>query len=74
MGLNKDKFKMARRASGMSINEITAAAGLSSTSTYAAREDYPEQYRLGEIIGIYNNMSDLSKPLLRDAVMDIFLP
>lgn len=73
MALNKEKFTAARGASGMTIAEITEAAGLKSTSTYMLREDAPSQFRLGEIASIYASMSDIAKPLFKEAVCDIFL-
>lgn len=74
MDLDKDKFSAARRASGLSIVQITQAAGLKSTSTYMAHENGPGQFRLDEIAGMYASMSDIAKPILREAVCDIFLP
>lgn len=74
MALDSDKFEAARRASGMTLAQITQAAGLGSINTYIAHEESPDQFRLGEIVGIYGNMNDISKGILRDAVGDIFLP
>ena len=74
MNLDSGRFAAARRASGMTYEQITKAAGLKSTSTYASHEDAPLQFRLGEIEGMYKNMNDDAKRILREAVEDIFLP
>lgn len=74
MALDSNRFAAARRASGMTYEQITKAAGLKSTSTYAAREDGPSQFRLGELIGMYSCMNSDAKRILREAVEDIFLP
>lgn len=74
MVLDKDKFSAARRASGLTVAQITEAAGIKSTSTYMAHENGPGQFRLDELAGMYARMSDIAKPILREAVCDIFLP
>lgn len=74
MVLHSEKFSAARRASGLTIAQITEASGLKSTSTYVAHEDAPGQFRLDELAGIYASMSDIARPLLKEAICDIFLP
>lgn len=74
MELSSEKFAAARRASGLTFAQITEAAGLKSTSTYAAHEDAPTQFRLEEIVGMYANMNDIARGILKEAVCDIFLP
>ena len=74
MKLNSERFAAARRASGMTYEQSTRAAGLKSTSTYASHEDAPLQFRLGEIGGMYESMNDDAKRILREAVEEIFLP
>ena len=74
MKLNSERFAAARRASGMTYEQISKAAGLKSTSTYASHEDTPYQFRLGEIDGMYRQMNNDAKRILREAVEEIFLP
>ena len=68
MKLKSERFAAARRASGMTYEQITKAAGLKSTSTYASHEDAPSQFRLSEISGMYQSMNDDAKRILREAV------
>ena len=74
MALDKEKFAAARRASGLTIEKITQAAGVKSINTYLAHEDRPGQFRLEELAGMYKSMSDIARPILREAICDIFLP
>lgn len=73
MTLSSTKFAAARGASGMTFEQITAASGARSTATYISHEKEPGEFRLKEIIGIYSEMNEPGKKLLRDAVCDIFL-
>ena len=74
MAINAERFSAARRASGMTIEQITKAAGLKSASTFMTHEDAPLQFRLSEINGMYQCMNDDARRILREAVGDIFLP
>lgn len=73
MGISNEKFIAARRASGMSIENAATSADMSKPC-YISREKHPEQFRLCELVGLYEGMTDTAKPILRDAVQDIFLP
>ena len=73
MTIKKDKFVAARKASGMNLEEATKATGVKSISTYVSHEDNPEMFRLGELKGLHSEMSDIAKPLLENAICDIFL-
>lgn len=73
MSISNEKFIAARRASGMSIDNAAALADMSK-QCYIGREKHPEQFRLCEILEIYKGMTDTAKPILRDAVQEIFLP
>ena len=64
----------ARKASGNTIAQMTELAGLRSTNTYQGREDDPLEFRLGELKGMYEGMNEISRPILKEAVMSIFLP
>lgn len=70
--IDKSKFIAARKASGLTIEEAAKLADVSSVC-YINREKYPEQFRLCELQGVYNGLSDIAKPLLATAVSDIFL-
>lgn len=74
MPLNSQMFTAARGASGMTLDQIREAAGLGSATTYTTHEDNPGAFRLSEIEGMANRMSEPARSLLRDAVMQIFLP
>lgn len=73
MSLVKSKFEAARRASGLTQEKAAELVKLSKQG-YINREKEPIHFRLCEIEGLYNGMTDTAKPILRDAVMDIFLP
>lgn len=72
--LKSAQFRAARGASGMTLDQIKTAAGVGSINTYTAHEENPSDFRLGEIEGIYRNMTEPARTLLRDAVCEIFLP
>ena len=44
-----------------------------SKQGYVNREKRPEQFRLCELAKVYEALSDTAKPILKDAVSDIFL-
>ena len=69
-----EKFAAARRASGMTLAKAAESAGIRSINTYTGREDDPLQFRLGELKGMYDSMDNIGRPLLLEAVTDIFLP
>lgn len=70
---NGNKFKAARRASDMSLDQAAELAKLSKPS-YISREKTPMNFRLSELEGIYNGLSETAKPIFLSAVTDIFLP
>lgn len=74
MPLNGEKFKAARKASGLTIEQAAAITGLKATSTYCSREEDPSMYRLHELEALYQSMNDTARPILREAIADIFLP
>lgn len=69
-----EKIVAARKASGLTIEQITEAAGLRSKNTYMGRESNPDQFRICELLGMYNAMNDIAKSILLEAIRDIFLP
>lgn len=72
MGISNEKFIAARRASGMSIEKAATLANVSKPC-YVNREKHPEQFRLCEISAVYKGMTDTAKPIMHDAVQEIFL-
>lgn len=73
MTLKKEKFEAARKASGITQEKASELVKLSKQG-FINREKEPLQFRLCEIERLYNGMTETAKPILRDAVMDIFLP
>ena len=73
MVLSNEKFVAARKASGLSLESAAEKVKLSK-QCYINREKNPEQFRLCELAGLYQSLSETAKPILRDAVADIFLP
>ena len=70
--LKSSQFRVARGASGMTLDEIKSAAGFRSINTYIQREEHPEDFRLKEIEGIYRHMEEPAKTLFRNAVCGVF--
>ena len=66
-----NKFGAARRASGMTIGKAAECAGLSAP-TYLLREKNPGSFRLRELKGMYDSMSDTAKPILLEAISEFF--
>lgn len=72
--ISSEPFVAARRASLMTQEAAAAACGMKARQTYALREESPRDMTLGNLVDIYESMSDSGKRLLRDAVADLFLP
>lgn len=68
----ENKFKAARKASDMTIDQASELAKLSKPG-YINREKNPESFRLYELENLYQGMSETAKPILVEAVNDIFL-
>ena len=68
-----DKFAAARKASGITIEKAALTCDMSKPC-YCSREKDPQQFRLVELKKLYAIMSDTAKPILRDAICDLFLP
>lgn len=67
------KFEAARRASGLTQEDAARACGISK-ATYVNREKTDaDQFRLLELRGLYLALNQTGKPILVDAVQDIFL-
>lgn len=72
MILNKDKFVAARKASNLSIESAAKLVNLSKQG-YINHEKDPSMFRLSEIQRLYEGLNNIAKPILQDAVGDIFL-
>ena len=66
------KFEAARKASGLSSEKAATICRIAKP-TYLERERNPSTWRLGELDLLYREMSDVAKPILLEAVNDIFL-
>lgn len=73
MGMSNEKFVAARKASGLSLEDASELANMSKPC-YIGREKNPEQFRLVELQGVYGGLTDTAKPIMRDALNEIFLP
>lgn len=67
-----EKFAAARKASGMTVEKASTICGIAKP-TFIEREKHPSTWRLGELELLYKEMSDVAKPILLEAVNDIFL-
>lgn len=68
-----NKFKAARKASGMTIEQAANLANLSKPG-YINREKTPKTFRLSELAGVYSGMTETAKPILVSAINEFFLP
>jgi hypothetical protein len=55
----------------MTIDKAAECAGLSAP-TYPLREKNPGSFRLRELKGMYDSMSDTAKPILLEAINEFF--
>lgn len=69
-----EKFATARRASGMTLEQVTKAASLKAVSTYVSHEEAPLKFRLVELKGMYDSMNSDARRILKEAIDEIFLP
>ena len=73
MSITSEEFAAARRASGISQEEAATICGI-SRPTYAIRESHPEDYKLSDLVCLYEKMNVSGKRLLRDKIDSLFLP
>lgn len=66
-------FYAARRASGLTVEDAAIACGI-TRQTYQLREANPEDFRISELIGLKNNLTDIGEQVLSETINDIFLP
>lgn len=73
MIISPEKFIAARKVSGMTLSTAAELAKVTS-QTYIAREKHPEQFRVCELKGVYDGLTETGKSLFRDGMSEIFLP
>ena len=66
-----DEFMSARRASGMSLEQAAELSGI-ARQTYSVKENSPEQFRLGELVDVFNALNSSGKKIMRDAIFSLF--
>lgn len=66
-----DEFTIARKASGMSFEQAALHAGI-ARQTYALRESDPEEFRLGELVGVFGALNSAGKRIMREAIDSLF--
>ncbi|NLQ13292.1 hypothetical protein HGI81_05465 [Olsenella sp. KGMB02461] len=65
-------FQAVRRAAGLSLDEAASICGI-SRPTYTVRENNPGEFKLGDIVLLYNNINEPSQQLLCSTLNSIFL-
>lgn len=73
MIISPEKFIAARKASDMTLSTAAELAKVTS-QTYIAREKHPERFRVYELKGVYDGLTETGKSLFRDGMSEIFLP
>lgn len=69
----KNKFEASRRVSGLTLDRAAELAELSKPA-YIKREVDPTWFRLSELQGVYDALTDVGKSLMIEAINEIFLP
>ena len=69
--METELFGAARRASDLTVERAAAACGV-SRPTYNAREHYPLDFRLSELVSLYDVLNDIGKELLMKGVTSAF--
>lgn len=62
-----NRFRAARKASDMTYDQAATCCDVSKP-TYVQHEQYPQDYRLSELRGLYSGMTETARPILMDAV------
>lgn len=73
MIISLEKFIAARKVSDMTLSTAAELAKV-TPQTYIAREKHPEQFRVCELKGVYDGLTETGKSLFRDGMSEIFLP
>lgn len=69
--MNDDVIGAARRASKVTVEEAASVCGLSKV-TYLQREQHPDQFRICELMGLHDCLTDLGKRILLEGVANFF--
>lgn len=70
--MEDDLIGAARRASKVTVEEAASVSGLSKV-TYLQRERHPDQFRICELMGLYDCLTDLGKRILVDGITNFFV-
>lgn len=70
--MNDDVIGAARRASKVTVEEAAGVCGLSKV-TYMQREQHPDQFRICELMGLHDRLTDLGKRILVEGVANFFI-
>lgn len=69
---DENLFAAARRASKLSQANAASICGISS-ATYGSREKTPGDFRLCELVTLYQHLGESSREILVNAVTSLFL-
>ncbi len=69
-----NKVELAISASGVTRTEAQEILGFGSYIALADRLQNPSLFRLGEVESLYKHLNERGKALLKEAVLDIFMP
>lgn len=65
--MNDDVIGAARRASKVTVEEAASVCGLSRV-TYLQREQHPDQFRICELMGLHDCLTELGKRILVEGI------
>lgn len=69
--MTNDVIGAARRASKVTVEEAACVCGLSKV-TYLQREQHPDQFRICELMGLYDCLTNLGKRILVEGITNFF--
>ena len=69
--MNDDVIGAARRASKVTVEEAAGVCGLSKV-TYLQREQHPDRFRIRELMGLHDCLTDLGKRILVEGIANFF--
>ena len=69
--MTNDVIGAARRASKVTVEEAACVCGLSKV-TYLQREQHPDQFRIRELMGLHDCLTNLGKRILVEGITNFF--
>lgn len=69
--MTNDVIGAARRASKVTVEEAACVCGLSKV-TYLQREQHPDQFRICELMGLHDCLTNLGKRILVEGITYFF--